>query len=63
MKIKTIMYQGKSYHIAKECLHFIKKQTEIQLYKLYASKAHEVDDKNLISHRAKKERNLQGRVN
>ena len=33
------------YHCKKECLSFIKKQTEIQIYKFYASYAHEIDVK------------------
>ena len=33
------------YHCKEECLSFIKKQTEIQIYKFYASYAHEIDVK------------------
>ena len=33
------------YHCKEECLSFIKKQTEIQIYKFYASYAHEIDFK------------------
>ena len=30
------------YHCKEECVSFIKKQTEIQIYKFYASYAHEI---------------------
>ena len=33
------------YHCKEECLSFVKKQTEIQIYKFYASYAHEIDVK------------------
>ena len=44
------IYEGKNdyvsrqviYHCKEECLSFIKKQTEIQIYKFYASYAHEI---------------------
>ena len=47
------IYEGKNdyvsrqviYHCKEECLSFIKKQTEIQIYKFYASYAHEIDVK------------------
>ena len=47
-----------TYHCKEECLSFIQKQTEIQLYKLYASYAHEVDVKNWICYRAKRNKIL-----
>ena len=42
------------YLCKEECLSFIQEQTEIQLYKSYASYAHEVDVKIQISHRSKR---------
>ena len=42
------------YHCKEECLSFIKKQTEIQIYKFYASYAHEIDVKRWICHRSKR---------
>ena len=45
MKVKIIMYLGKSFIIAKKNVLFVQKQTEIQIFKLYASYAHEVDVK------------------
>ena len=55
MKVIRSVYQGKSHIIAKEeCLSFIQKQLEIQLYKLYAGYAHEFDVKNWISYCAKR---------
>ena len=55
MKVMKIMYLDKAYIIAKEeCLSFIKKQTEIQIYKFYARYAHEIDVKRWICHRSKR---------
>ena len=56
------IYEGKNdyvsrqviYHCKEECLSFIKKQTEIQIYKFYASYAHEIDVKRWICHRSKR---------
>ena len=56
------IYEGKNdyvsrqviYHCKEECLSFIKKQTEIQMYKFYASYAHEFDVKRRICHRSKR---------
>ena len=50
------IYEGKNdyvsrqviYHCKEECLSFIKKQTEIQIYKFYASYAHEINVKRWI---------------
>ena len=42
------------YHCKEECLSFIKKQTEIQIYKFYASYTHEIDVKSWICHRYKR---------
>ena len=42
------------YHCKEECLSFIKKQTEIQIYKFYTSYAHEIDVKRWICHRSKR---------
>ena len=41
-------------HCKEECLSFIKKQTEIQIYKFYASYAYEIDVKRWICHRSKR---------
>ena len=48
------MYLDKAYHCKEEWLSFIKKQTEIQIYKWYASYAYEIDVKRW---------NSRGRVN
>ena len=42
------------YHCKEECLSFIKKQTEIQIYKFYASYAHKIDVKRWICYRSKR---------
>ena len=56
------IYEGKNdyvsrqviYHCKEECLSFIKKQTEIQICKFYASYAHEIDVKRWICHHSKR---------
>ena len=54
MKVKIIVYQGKSYIIAKRNVLALFRNKQIQLYKLYASFAREVGVKNRILHHAKR---------
>ena len=65
------IYEGKNDYVSRqviylckeECLSFIKKQTEIQIYTFYASYAHEIDVKRWICHRSKRNEIQGGRVN